>query len=242
VADQIQFEGFPPEGIAFLVDLAANNDRAWFTPRKAQYEDLLKRPLEALCLALAERFEARGIGLIADRRSPFRIYRDTRFSKDKSPYKTAASAQFPAAGVPGGPSGYFHMAPGEVFMGGGLYRPSTRVVATWRRIVDEDPGAVHAALGDPGFAGTFGRLYAEEQLVRVPAGFPKDHPDGELLKLKDLIFSHRLSDADVSSPDLPDILCDGFEAAGPVFALLSRVAAEASAAEASAAEASAAEA
>lgn len=225
MADQPRFDGFSHEAIQFLVDLAANNDRAWFTPRKARYEELLKRPLEALCLALADRFEARGIGLTADLHSPFRIYRDTRFSKDKAPYKTAVSAQFPAIGVAGGPGGYFHLEPGEIFTGGGLYRPSTPVLAAWRRLVDAEPGAVHAALDDPRFVALHGRLYAEEELARVPAGYLKDHPDGDLLRLKDLIFARRLSDADVMSADLPDILCDGFEAAAPVFTLLGRVAA-----------------
>ena len=90
------FSGFSPEAIQFLADLAANNDRAWFQPRKADYERLLKEPLEALVAALAERFEARGIPLQADpKRSIFRIYRDTRFSKDKSPYKTNVGASFP---------------------------------------------------------------------------------------------------------------------------------------------------
>ena len=80
------FTGFRPEAIQFLVDLAENNDRAWFQPRKADYERLLKEPLQALIAALAERFEARGIPLRADpAKSPFRIYRDVRFSKDKSP-------------------------------------------------------------------------------------------------------------------------------------------------------------
>jgi uncharacterized protein (DUF2461 family) len=88
---------FSPEAIQFLADLAANNDRAWFQPRKADYERLLKEPLEALVAALAERFAARGIPLQADpKRSIFRIYRDTRFSKDKSPY--VQSSQLPLAG------------------------------------------------------------------------------------------------------------------------------------------------
>ena len=92
------FTGFSPDAIQFLVDLAENNDRAWFTPRKADYERLLKGPLEALCVALDERFRARSIPLSADpARSPFRIYRDVRFSKDKSPYKTNISASFPWA-------------------------------------------------------------------------------------------------------------------------------------------------
>ena len=89
------FTGFKPEAIQFLADLAANNERDWFTPRKAEYERLLKGPLAALCVALDSEFRTRGIPLHADpAKSPFRIYRDVRFSKDKSPYKTAASASF----------------------------------------------------------------------------------------------------------------------------------------------------
>ena len=93
------FTGFKPEAIQFLVDLAVNNERSWFQPRKAEYERLLKGPLEQLIAALAERFEARGIPLHADpAKSPFRIYRDVRFSKDKSPYKTNLGASFPWVG------------------------------------------------------------------------------------------------------------------------------------------------
>src|SRR4249919_2050989 len=127
------FTGFRPEAIQFLADLAENNDRAWFTPRKADFERLLKRPLESLCAALDERFRARAIPLTADpARSPFRIYRDVRFSKDKSPYKTNISASFPWSGDEGpdeppadragaDPGGYFHLSPGEIYVGGGMW-------------------------------------------------------------------------------------------------------------------------
>jgi uncharacterized protein (TIGR02453 family) len=217
------FEGFRPEAIAFLAELAANNDRAWFTPRKVEYERLLKRPMEALCVALAERFEARGLPLTADpARSPFRIYRDVRFSRDKSPYKTAASARFMAQG--GGPGAYFHLEPGEIYGGGGLYHPEPAALAAWRRLVDAEPGAVREAITDPGFSEAFGGLTGD-RLTRVPAGYPKDHPDRDLLVLKDLIFTRRLSDADVLSPALPDTLADLYAAAGPVWSLLRRVAA-----------------
>ena len=88
------FSGFRPEAIQFLVNLAENNSRDWFQPRKADFERLLKRPMEELCVALEEQFRARDIPLHADpARSPFRIYRDTRFSKDKTPYKTAVGGE-----------------------------------------------------------------------------------------------------------------------------------------------------
>jgi len=219
----MSFDGFSREGLQFLADLAANNDRAWFQPRKAEYERLLKEPLVELIVALAERFAARGIPLTADpARSPFRIYRDVRFSKDKSPYKTNVAASFPwAAGR--GPGGYFSMGPGEVYTGGGLWHPEPTHLAAWRAAVADRPADVHAALEDPGFVRAFGKIEGDS-LKRTPTGFPADHPDAELLRLKDIIFSRRLSDADAFSPGLPDMLADDLAAAMPVFRLLAELA------------------
>src|SRR3990172_4761529 len=141
------FTGFQPEAIHFLLELALNNERAWFQARKDEYERLLKEPLEALCVALGERFEARGIPLRADARSPFRIYRDVRFSKDKSPYKTHVSASFPWApdGAPALPrsrtesvhrvGGYFHFQPDEFSVGGGMWHPERPLLEAWRTAV-----------------------------------------------------------------------------------------------------------
>ena len=216
------FQGFSREALQFLVDLAAHNERTWFTPRKAEYERLLKHPLEALCVELGARFAERGIPLMADpARSPFRIYRDTRFSKDKSPYKPYVSASFPwrGSGTGSGPGGYFSLRPGEIFLGGGMYHPEPPLLAAWRSAVAGRPAVVHAALEDPGFVRTFGHVDGE-RLKRTPAGFAADHPDAELLKLKDVTFGRQLSDAEALSAGLPDILVDGFTAALPVLRLL----------------------
>lgn len=225
------FAGFRAEAIQFLADLAANNDRAWFQPRKAAYERLLKEPLEALCAALDERFAARALPFVADpARSPFRIYRDVRFAKDKSPYKTHIAASFPwvgeraegaAAGVPatrGAGAAYFHIGPGEVFAGGGIYHPEPGLLRAWRQLVFRDPGRVRAALDEPAFVATFGSA-GGHALTRVPAGFRPDHPEAALLKLKDVVFGRQLSDADAGSPALADLLADTYAAAVPVFAL-----------------------
>ena len=127
-----RFEGFQPEAIQFLVDLALNNERSWFQPRKRDYERLLKEPLEALCEALDEEFRARDLPLRADpARSPFRIYRDVRFSKDKTPYKTNIGASFTCIGDGNGAEatvrdgahgvgGYLHLEPDESFVGVGM--------------------------------------------------------------------------------------------------------------------------
>jgi uncharacterized protein (TIGR02453 family) len=215
------FTGFRAEAIQFLADLAANNDRAWFQPRKADYERLLKAPLEALCAALAERFEAKGIPLRADpARSPFRIYRDVRFSKDKSPYKTNAGASFPWSGEgEGSGGGYFHLAPGEVFVGGGMWHPEPARLNAFRHLVDTDPGRVHAVIDDPRFVSTFGHV-SGEGLTRVPQGYRADHPDAELLKLKGVVFMRQLSDADAASPDLPDRLAETLTQGVPLLRLL----------------------
>jgi uncharacterized protein (TIGR02453 family) len=229
-----RFTGFDRAAIQFLADLAAHNERAWFQPRKDEYERLLKRPLEALVAALDERFRARGIPLGADpAKAPFRIYRDTRFSKDKSPYKTNIGASFPWVGGPGGGreltaaerhsgGGYFHLSPGDIFVGGGMWHPEPSRIAAFRTLVAEHPGQVHAAIDDPRFTAMFGSLNGD-RLKRVPAGFASDHPDAELLKLKDVVFGRSLSDADAQSPDLPDVIADSFEAGLPVMRLLAEL-------------------
>jgi len=224
------FTGFRPEAIQFLADLAANNDRSWFQPRKADYERLLKEPMERLCEALAERFEARGVPLRADpKRSPMRIYRDTRFSKDKSPYKSHISASFPYTGPggaewsgegPHGSGGYFHFQPGEMFAGGGMWMPEKPRLDAFRRAVVDHPDRVAAVLDDPTFVAAFGPVRSEQELKRVPPGYPADHPMADRLRWKSVVFGRRLSDADVASPKLPDLLADAYAAAIPVFAFL----------------------
>jgi len=218
------FTGFSRDSIQFLVELALHNDRSWFQPRKSDYERLLKEPLEALCLALGERFEARGLPLRSDpAKSPFRIYRDLRFSADKSPYKTHVSASFPWTGEGGGVGAYFHVQPGEVFAGGGMWHPEPARLAAWRRTVDTDTKTVRAAIEDPQFKATFGNITGD-QLTRVPKGFPADHPAADLLKFKDVTFGRPISDEEAFSPNLPDLLADTFAAAVPVLRLLARLA------------------
>ncbi len=216
-----EFRGFGPDALGFLVELGLNNDRSWFQPRKARYEALLKEPLEALCAALDAELRVRGVPLTADAaRSPFRIYRDVRFAKDKSPYKTNVGASFPWAGEGGGVGGYFHLEPGSAFTGGGMYHPSTSRLAAWRNAVVSDRQGVHAAIDDPAFVAVFGKVNAESELKRAPAGFNPSDPDIGLLKLKDVVFRRPLSDADVASPGLPALLADSLAASLPVMGYL----------------------
>lgn len=214
------FPGFSREALRFLVDLAVNNERSWFQPRKAEYERLLKEPLEGLCAALGQEFMVRGIPLASDpARSPFRIYRDVRFSKDKSPYKTQVSASFPWTGDGGGVGGYFHLQPGEVFVGGGMWHPSSARLNAWRKVVVEDRAQVHATLDDPDFVAAFGKV-SGEHLKRAPTGYPQDDPDIDLLRLKDVTFGRSLSDDATLSNELPATIAETLGRATPLLRLL----------------------
>ena len=225
------FAGFTRDAIQFLADLAEHNDRAWFQPRKAEFQRLLKTPLEELCVALDERFRARGVPLTADPgRSPFRIYRDVRFSKDKSPYKTNIGASFASverladgtpvtSGARRGGGGYFHLSPGEIYVGGGMWHPDPVPLAAWRALVLDDPDRVHAAVNDAAFVGRFGGV-GGDRMKRPPAGVPADHPDLALVTLKDVTFGRRLDDREAFSPALPDILADDLTTAVPLLRLL----------------------
>ena len=232
------FTGFRPEAVEFLAELATNNDRTWFQPRKTEYERLLKEPLEALCVALDEQFRARGIPLRADAaKSPFRIYRDVRFAKDKSPYKTNIGASFPWAGDgsadPDGRShnanvhssgGYFHLSPGEIYVGGGYWHPEKPWLDAFRRRVVDEPAVLRRLIDARAFRDAFGTLSRDgHALQRVPTGFPPDHPEAEILKLKDVIFGRRLSDTEANSADLPDTIASTFAAAVPLLRYLANL-------------------
>jgi uncharacterized protein (TIGR02453 family) len=232
------FTGFQPEAIQFLVDLADNNSRDWFQPRKAEFERLIKRPMEELCVALEAQFRSRAIPLHADpARSPFRIYRDTRFSKDKTPYKTAAAASFRWAGegVDGATGrshtdsvhasgGYFHLQPGEIFVGGGVWHPDKAWLDAFRRRVVDDLDGFRRVVEAPAFVETFGTVSDDgESLKRVPPGYPADHPAADLLRKKNVTFGRRLSDDEALSPDLPVTLADAFAVATPLMRYLAEL-------------------
>ncbi len=234
VVETNRFTGFRPEAIEFLADLAQNNDRGWFQPRKADYERLLKEPMEDFVAALAERFAAHRLPLQADpKTSIFRIYRDTRFAKDKSPYKTHMGASFPWVEESGGDASishtehrngaYFHLQPGENFAGGGMWHASKPLLDAFRQSILDDEQRVRDALEDPAFIAEFGPVESHDTLKRVPPGFPPDHPMADMLRYKDIVFGRRLSDDEVYSPGLPDILARAYATATPVFRFLSNL-------------------
>src|SRR5438876_8210086 len=137
-----RFSGFPKEGLRFLPSLKRNNNREWFQEHKGIYEEHVKRPMTDLISALAEDFQEFAPEMVASPKvSAYRIYRDTRFSKDKSPYKTHVAAVFPRSGLTKheGAGFYLHIDPAELLIGGGLYMPLPEDLNSVRRYIAENP-------------------------------------------------------------------------------------------------------
>jgi uncharacterized protein (TIGR02453 family) len=227
------FTGFRPAALKFLRALSRNNRREWFEANRERYELEVKRPLKIL----VEEVDAR-LGVIAPeivgnpKRSVFRIYRDVRFSKDKSPYKTNAAAWFyhrdaghavGTAAVHGGAGFYFQIAPKECEVAGGIWMPPTAALKTLRMAIADDHDELQSILGQTAFRRAFGKLSEEAMLKRTPRGFNPDHPAAALLRYKSFTVSRPLSEAEVLSPRLPDIVAKRYATMLPFVRWLNRV-------------------
>jgi len=216
-----EFKGFSRDAIQFLVDLAAHNDRAWFLPRKAEFERLIREPMEQLCIALEEQFRAHDIPLHADpAKSPFRIYRDTRFSKDKSPYKTAAAA---VIGQAHGGIGtlYLQVSGDGLMVGGGAYTPDGEHLARLRAAIADDKTGPELEEIVAEIRRGGGEVGAHEELKTAPRGYPADHPRIELLRLKGIIgwYDHPAGPW-LQSAAARDQVADGWRSLSPLNAWL----------------------
>ena len=208
---------FTKQTLDFLRALAANNNRDWFTENKAVYELDVRQP----ALTFIERMAP----LLADISPCFltiarksggslmRVYRDTRFSRDKTPYKTNIGIQFrhEQGRDVHAPGYYVHIDPQSVFVGVGLWRPDSQALGKIRdHLVDASPAWI-AARDDATFQAYFN--LSGEALKRVPRGYSPEHPLLEDLKRKDFIAISELSHEDVLSPGLIDTVCQRFQAA-----------------------------
>lgn len=186
--------------LKFLKDIAKNNNREWFEKNKPRYLEA-KLSFEDFLEALHKEFLKfdEGLAGLNPRKLGFRIYRDVRFSKDKRPYKTNMGAGF----SPGGkmmqePGYYIHIEPGKSFVAGGMYMPTPENLAKIRQEIDYNSKAFLKILNDKTFKKFFEGLDDFDKLKTMPKGYPKDHPQIELLKYKSFIVSHSFSDKEVS--------------------------------------------
>lgn len=215
---------FSPQTFAFLNALAANNDRAWFEAHKQDYETRVRGPALELIENMATilpsispyfRAEARKVG-----GSLMRVQRDTRFSRDKTPYKTNIGIQFrhETGRDVHAPGLYLHIAPGECFVGVGLWRPDADALSGIRQAIVEHPEAWLAARDDANFCEFFS--LEGDSLVHAPRGYAKDHPLLTDLKRKDFIGLSPLSEATVVSDDLLTQTAERLRAATPYMRFL----------------------
>lgn len=215
---------FTPATFAFLRDLAANNDREWFKENKERYVEDVQEPALAFVVDFGPTLKQISPHFRADAKviggSLFRIQRDTRFSKDKTPYKENTGVQFrhEAAKDAHAPGFYLHLQPGECFAGAGLWRPETTVAYEIRAAIGADPAGWKRATRNKRFTATY--AIGGESLVRPPKGFDPDDPLIEDLKRKDFIASTSLTQRAVTAPSFLDDYAAMCRDAGPFMAFL----------------------
>ena len=218
--------GFGKGTLSFLRGLARHNRKAWFEAHRDQYEALVKAPMLELIEEMDVRLARFAPEIIGDpKRSMFRIYRDIRFSKDKSPYKTHASCWFyhrdgsrgvgrEASG--GGAGFYFQVAPGNCFLGGGMWMPPREALNKIRDAIAEAPKPFVRLATDRRAVRRFGGLSDEAVLTRVPRGYAPDHPAAGWLRFQSFIFGREISDAQAVGPRLPALLEADFRLMTPL--------------------------
>ena len=213
---------FTAKSLAFLRALKRHNDREWFRARKADYEQHVRAPMLAVIERLASDFRAFAPEMVADPRvNLYRIYRDTRFSEDKSPLKTNIAAHFPTKGFPKGAGAglYFHVGPSEVLIGGGLYMPASRELLALREHIATEQDRFERVLKTRAFRETAGGIQGQ-RLTRVPRGFAKDHPAAEHLKLKQFLALRTFPADFASTPRFYPELVSIFKAVTPLVRFL----------------------
>jgi len=193
---------FPPDTVRFLRALKRNNRREWFQPRKQEYEANVRAPMIAIIEQLAIDFRAFAPEIVASPTiSLYRVYRDTRFSPDKTPYKTHVAASFPWRGLPkhAGAGMYFHVSPDEIWIGGGMYAPQPPQLHAVREHIAANLRRFRRIIEARPFKTMFDGLEGEK-LQRVPRGFPNDHEAAEWLKHRQFLAAVERPAAFASDP------------------------------------------
>jgi uncharacterized protein (TIGR02453 family) len=187
--------------LKFLKDIKKNNDRAWFEKNKPRYLGV-KQDFENFVGELLKEFTKFDAGLagLDHKKLTFRIYRDVRFSKDKSPYKTNMGAGFsPNGKLVQEPGYYIHLEPGnKSFVAGGIYMPDAANLSKVRQEIDYSADKLKKIVNAKSFKKSFAGFDEFDKLKTMPKGYPKDHPQIEMLKLKSFILSHNFTDREVT--------------------------------------------
>ena len=211
---------FSDASFKFLRALAKNNDKAWFNEHKQQYEDHVRQPFLRLLTDLQPDLAQVSEHFRSDPKtvggSLFRIYRDARFSNDKSPYKPWQGARLfhERRKQVAAPSFYVHLQPGQCFVGAGLWHPEPPTQRRVRQFIFDNPGSWKAAAHAPKFRKRY-EFESSEVLSRPPRGFPAEFEMIEDLKHRNFVFSRHLEEADMTGPRLRQLLAADLVALGP---------------------------
>ncbi len=213
---------FPAGAVRFLRSLKRHNDRDWFRARRGEFDRLLHAPMVAIIERLAVDLRQFLPELIASPRvSMYRIYRDTRFSADKTPLKTHVAAVFPFRGLRRheGPGLYFELACGWVYAGGGIYMPQPQELQLIREYLADNHARFRRAVSSRAFKTMFGEVEGEK-LTRVPRGYGAEHPAADLLKHKQFLAAREWPPSFASSPRFYPELLKTFRALAPMIRFL----------------------
>jgi uncharacterized protein (TIGR02453 family) len=213
---------FTPALFAFLRELKANNTREWFEANRERYGVDVQAPMLRFIADLAPRLRSISPAIVADPRrtggSMFRIVRDTRFSADKSPYKTHVAAQLAherKRDAPAVPGFYLHLEPGDSMGGGGIYHPDSATLTRIRMRVVEDPRSWEAVRRS-------GLEIQGDRLRRVPRGFDSKHRFADDLRFKDLYVLTPFSQADVCASHFLDRYVESCRQISPLVAFMAK--------------------
>ena len=224
---------FSKEALDFFRGLARNNKKPWFEAHRVAYEQQVKLPMMDLVSEMDLRLERFAPEIEGDpKRSVFRINRDIRFAKDKSPYKTnaacwffhsAGSAKVGREAHGGGAGFYFHLQPGASMVGGGCWMPPRPALNKFRAAIARDPKAFERIALAPAVKRHFGALSEEQMLKRLPRGYGEDHPAARWLRYQSFTLGRPLTDAQVTGTRLTTTLETEFKAILPLVRWLNDV-------------------
>lgn len=212
--------------LTFLKDLKRNNNKPWFDQHRQRYE-AAKQDFEQFISSVLQKFSSKDedIRTLTAKECLFRINRDVRFAKDKSPYKSNMGASISRGGKKSPFAGYyFHCEPGASFAGGGIWMPEPAEVKKIRQEIDYCFDEFKKIVGSKRFVAVYGDLNKDKEmtLVNLPKDYEKDNPAAEYIKLKSWVATRNLSDSELSSASLADEVTRTFEALTPLVKLINR--------------------
>jgi len=206
------------EVFTFLKDLKKNNTREWFAENKSRFKSL-ETDVKAFYAFVLENLKAHDE---IEKMKMFRIYRDVRFSKDKSPYKLHFAGSFARAGARLRGGYYVHLKPGESFIATGFWEPNKEDLLRIRKELELDAEEFKKVIYNNKFKAIWGDLVGDE-VKTAPKGFNKEHPDIDLIRKKQYIFVRKFSDKEVLSKDFAKKIDESFKGIRPYFDLMSEV-------------------